>query len=644
MIYLLTYKNESKENIYKRYTINSEYTILTLGDSRYSKYTSEVIKDWLNNFITNIPTTEKNLLIVAIPEIFKKLSGKTKLDSVLGYILPCKYSSNFSVVYIPTTYFLFCNPDINATKINQAVTAINSWIDGTYTEPSIKLEYAKYFKECNKEVKQALDDIIANHDKVTIDIETTGLKHYDSELVSIGIATDLSKGISFKVTDKEYLRYFFENYNGTCIYHNITFDVYFLIYSLYMKSLHDIEGLYKGLDILLKNYDDTKLIAYLATNSCSGNSLSLKSLAQEFAGDWALSEITDLSKVSDDTLLEYNLNDCLSTWFIYNKYYPKMEQDNQKDIYENVFKPAVKDIIVMQLIGMPISLPRVLEVERELQSIYDSSMTNLANSKLIIDWEKKTASEWVINKNKTLKTKQVTVDDCPLKFKCTSSKDIKSLLYDYLKLPILNYTTKNLPATDKDTLRALLNVTKDKDILDIIQSLLDFTEVAILLRTFIKTFKEKSVYDEDLNHHFIYGNFVLGGTVSGRLSSNEPNLQNLPSSGNKYSKLVKSCFKPPKGYIMCGLDFDALEDHISALTTKDTNKLKVYTDGYDGHCLRAYAYFKDKMPDIVMAEPEERCYKAIVNGKEVYFTGSEKIIYLDKEYTGDSLYECLQTR
>jgi len=50
--------------------------------------------------------------------------------------------------------------------------------------------------------------------------------------------------------------------------------------------------------------------------------------------------------------------------------------------------------------------------------------------------------------------------------------------------------------------------------------------------------------------------------------------------------------------LFCGLDFASLEDRISALTTKDPNKLKVYTDGYDGHSLRAYAYFGDQMPDI----------------------------------------------
>ena len=41
-----------------------------------------------------------------------------------------------------------------------------------------------------------------------------------------------------------------------------------------------------------------------------------------------------------------------------------------------------------------------------------------------------------------------------------------------------------------------------------------------------------------------------------------------------------------------------VEDHISALVTKDPNKLKTYLESYDGHCLRAYSYWKNLMPDI----------------------------------------------
>lgn len=55
----------------------------------------------------------------------------------------------------------------------------------------------------------------------------------------------------------------------------------------------------------------------------------------------------------------------------------------------------------------------------------------------------------------------------------------------------------------------------------------------------------------------------------------------------------------PPGWLFVGADFASLEDRISALLTKDPNKLAVYTDGYDGHCLRAYSYWPDQMPDIV---------------------------------------------
>jgi DNA polymerase-1 len=51
--------------------------------------------------------------------------------------------------------------------------------------------------------------------------------------------------------------------------------------------------------------------------------------------------------------------------------------------------------------------------------------------------------------------------------------------------------------------------------------------------------------------------------------------------------------------LFVGLDFSSLEDKISAVTTQDPNKRKVYTDGYDGHSLRAFAYFGEQMPLII---------------------------------------------
>lgn len=132
----------------------------------------------------------------------------------------------------------------------------------------------------------------------------------------------------------------------------------------------------------------------------------------------------------------------------------------------------------------------------------------------------------------------------------------------------------------------------------VLKALIELNKLSKIINTFIKAFVHNTVQKED-GFWYLFGNFNLGGTVSGRVSSSKINLQQLPSTGSEYAKAIKQCFKAPPGYILVGADFSSLEDRISALTTKDPNKLKVYTDGYDGHCLRAYTYFSNQMPDIV---------------------------------------------
>ena len=131
----------------------------------------------------------------------------------------------------------------------------------------------------------------------------------------------------------------------------------------------------------------------------------------------------------------------------------------------------------------------------------------------------------------------------------------------------------------------------------VLKYLIEINEVSKLLTAFVPAFLNKTVLK--LGKYFLHGNFHLGGTKSGRLSSSKINLQQLPSTGSKFAKAIKGCFQAPDGWVIVGADFTSLEDRISALTTKDPNKLKVYTDGYDGHCMRAFAYFGKQMPDIV---------------------------------------------
>ena len=83
-----------------------------------------------------------------------------------------------------------------------------------------------------------------------------------------------------------------------------------------------------------------------------------------------------------------------------------------------------------------------------------------------------------------------------------------------------------------------------------------------------------------------------------RTPLNARNLQNLPS-GSIFGKLIKECFEPDKDWVFCGSDFDALESKTNALLTRDENQMSVFTEGFDGHSLRTFFYFRDQMPDIV---------------------------------------------
>ena len=58
--------------------------------------------------------------------------------------------------------------------------------------------------------------------------------------------------------------------------------------------------------------------------------------------------------------------DGLSTWYVYNKHWPTVIADDQEEVYNTIFRPAVCDIIQMQLTGMPVNMERIKAVKAEL--------------------------------------------------------------------------------------------------------------------------------------------------------------------------------------------------------------------------------------------------------------------------------------
>ena len=588
------------------------------------KPTAAVKKAYLAQLLPALENLAIKTILVCDGEYFKTLTKNQKIEPHYGYVHPCAIEGyeHMSVVLGVNYQMFFYKPDMRE-RLNLSIQKMADHLNGSYMAlGSSVIEHISYPKTVS-EVRDALANL-HQYAALTSDIEAHSLKHYDAGIGTISFAWDKHNAVAFPVDyvatepheidwwctkDKKFkkriaygkqvlnpeiralLKEFFETYQGKLIWHNICYDAYILVYQLWMDDLLDQKGLLEGLEIMVKNFDDTKLIAYLATNSCAGNKLSLKDQAHEFLGNYAQEDIKDIRLIPEPELLQYNALDCMGTWFVYEKRHPQMVADEQEDIYKEIFKPAVKDIIQMQLTGMCLDMDQVLVAEKELIIIEKDYMNIVHNTDIVKQYVLAKRIETVAKKNAEYKKKVITLDDFKMEFNPNSNPQMQDLLYKFMDLPVIDYTKNKAPATGADTIEKLINHTTDKAFVAALKALHGYSKVSKILSSFIPAFKNAPLAPD--GYHYLFGSFNLGGTKSGRLSSSNVNLQQLPSTGSPYAKLIKKCFIAMKGWLFVGADSASLEDRISALTTKDSNKLKVYTDGFDGHSLRAWNYFPE---------------------------------------------------
>lgn len=589
-----------------------------LAPGKNKKTPIKEMRAWIQeDFLETVKDFGVQYLLVADAEYYKELAGSKAAQADLGYVRKSPYG-DFHVIFIPHHSRVFHDPDTARPQIAQAMQALKAHAEGVYRAPGENIIKFAEYPSTVPAIKAWLDKLLELNQVLTVDIEAFSLKAQTAGIGTISFAWNQHEGIAFAVdyepipgaTSAPYgrrvrndavralLKDFFVKSHANKIFHNIGYDGTVLIYQLFMEHLVDTEGMLEGLDTILRDgkWDDTKLISYLATNSCSGNHLSLKEQAQEFAGNWAQEDIKDITLIPLAKLLEYNLVDSLSTWYVYIKHRVTLINDNQEEIYQGLFKQSTVDILQMQLTGMPVYMPRVKEVRAILEPIEAGALKRLQENPVALEAQYIGKELLCAKKNAEWKKKRATVDDFPDEpLNPNSPIQVQRALYEVAKLPVISLTDSKQPSTDADTLEKLRNHTDDVVILDFLDALLDYAGVSKILGTFVPAL-EGALPGPD-GWHYLFGNYNLGGTVSGRLSSSEPNLQNLPADG-EYGKLIKSCFQAPPGWIMVGLDFNALEDRISALTTKDPNKLAVYLRGFDGHSMRAFSYWGDQMPDI----------------------------------------------
>ena len=556
-----------------------------------NKVTKNLMKDHIQALKPVLISTGVKYILCADSNYYKELTKQKKAEANLDHAVPCTIPGmeHIQVVYTVNYSSLAYNPN-QTEKIELANSTLIAAYGGVTTRISLEFKDERYpitYKEIERELKR-----LHQFPELGVDIETFGLRLGEAGLASIAFATDIDQGVSFLIDYKpitpesgiygtratnhrvrKLLKEFFDTYEGNITFHGGSYDLKQLVWELYMDHPLDHKGMVDGALHLTRNWDDSRMIAFLCLNSTSRPDLTLKGLSYEYAGDYGEDNIKNALKIEPFQLLRYNLTDSCCTLWVKDKYWDQMFAEKQETVYQD-FLDMQRVLLVTELHGMPMNEERRIEVDKQMNEMRDEMRNKILKSDYVLEAEDILIAKEVEKANAKLKVKRKCAEDFDdLVFNPGSSNQLQVLLHKVLKLPVLKTTPTKEPKTDADTIKLLIHQTNDIEVKELLQNIIDYSEICTVINTFLKAFAEGMLKAD--GRRYLHGSFNIAKVKSGRLSSSEPNLQNLPA-GSTYGKLIKSIFEPPEGKLWVYSDFNSLEDYISALLSKDTNKMKVY--------------------------------------------------------------------
>jgi DNA polymerase-1 len=185
-----------------------------------------------------------------------------------------------------------------------------------------------------------------------------------------------------------------------------------------------------------------------------------------------------------------------------------------------------------------------------------------------------------------------------IEFNLDSPKQLLEVLYEKLKLPVLKKTPKGQPSTNEETLQRLSEE-------------YELPKIILKYRTLAKlksTYTDSLIRIENPSSKRIHTSYQQAVTSTGRLSSTEPNLQNIPIKTAE-GRRIREAFIPDKNNILISADYSQIELRIMAHLSKDKNLTNAFNKGLDVHSATAAEVFGVNLDDVT--QDQRRSAKAI---------------------------------
>lgn len=193
-------------------------------------------------------------------------------------------------------------------------------------------------------------------------------------------------------------------------------------------------------------------------------------------------------------------------------------------------------------------------------------------------------------------------------FNMGSPKQIGEILFGKLGLPVKKKTASGAPSTDEDVLQELAAD------YPLPAKILDHRSLAKLKGTY--TDKLPLMVNPATGR--VHTNYAQAVAVTGRLASNDPNLQNIPIRTPE-GRRVREAFVAPPGHVLMSADYSQIELRIMAHISEDPGLLKAFAEGIDVHRATASEVFGVPVPDV---SSEQRRYAKVINFGLIYGMGA----------------------
>jgi DNA polymerase-1 len=423
---------------------------------------------------------------------------------------------------------------------------------------TIASEKSSYHLITSPEERKELLEILMKQTSVCFDTETDrldalhanicGMSFSFKEKEAFYVATPNNFEDAKKIVEE--FRPFFESTTIEKIAHNIKYD---------MKVINRY-----GVDVCAPTFDT--MIAHYLINADSKQSMDF--LAEFYLNYKPVSIETLIGKKGKNQksmadldpaeITDYACEDADITFQLKQIFEPEIQKEHLKKLFFEMEMPLVAVLKDMEQEGITIDSKGLLRYSEELGKTLDELEVSITN-------------------------------EAGMEFNIDSPKQLGDVLFEHLKITSKAKKTKTGQyATGEDILQKLVHVHP------IIPMILDYRQLRKLKNTYVDPLP--TLMDEVDGR--IHTNYMQAVAATGRLSSNNPNLQNIPIRSEKGKEIRKSFIARGKGFKLMAADYSQIELRIIAALSEDENMINAFKSGQDIHATTAAKVFNVPLDEV----------------------------------------------